>query len=230
MKSLTILLIFTASLIQASFAQTDSVLTIKPLHEAKKHRFLSDSRNSIKFNLLSPFYSNLSVASQHMIDDEKSFQITASYMDFGGIFGGSDESYDKDNQATKMVSFAPEFRYNLNGKYLSGVYFGAFFRYYFMNYTYDSIDRGSYYYSSPINVIPKSYTYQVLGIGLVFGSQTIYKRKILLDTFIGPIYNIMLASSQTIKSNSDLQVHDDIPNLFLRGYGIRAGIFVGLAY
>lgn len=232
MKRIIVLLIFTMLCMQAIMAQTDSVLIVKKTPEPKKHRFLPNSRNAVKFNVLSPFYSNLCIASQHMIDEEKSFQITASYMDFTGVLGGSGDTYDRENQITKMVSFTPEFRYNLNGKHLSGVYFGTFLRYYYMNYSYDLNDwlYNPFTYNYTRTKVPKNYTYQVLGIGLVFGNQTIFKRKIVVDSFIGPIYSIMLSSTQTIRSNDDLRVHEDIPNLFLRGYGIRAGFFIGLAY
>lgn len=200
----------------------------------KTIRHLPDSRNNLKLNLLSPFYSNLSVFYQRAIDEDNSFQIGASYMDFSGVFGSSSSSsgidYSKSNEVTKMFSITPEYRYNLTGQYLSGVYFGSFLRYMNINYTFD---KSQYIYSgsgsTTVNT-SESYQYNTVGLGVLVGSQLLYKRKISFDAYIGPVYNIVVSSNHTVNSNNDVNIPDGIPTLFVRGYGIRAGICIGFAY
>lgn len=207
-----------------TIAQSDST-------EKKAQRRLmqfSNSKNAIKFNILSPFYSNLCLGTQHMLNEEKSFNLVASYMDFSGVFGGNDNGSGTStaNHKTIMYSVAPEFRFNLSGRYLSGIYFSTFMRYMYMDYTYDNIT----YPGNIKTFTPVSRQHNTLGIGVLFGSQTIFKRKIVIDAFVGPVYTILMKSNYPVTKNSDIEVQDGIPNLLIRGYGIRSGLFIGLAY
>lgn len=218
-------------------AQIDSTQRINapaaPTMSKKPVRYLADNKNTIKLNMLSPFYSNLSVFYQRVISNDYSLQLGASYMDFSGLFGNtSNSSMDytsRDNEVTTLYSVTPEFRYNLTGQYLSGTYFGSFLRYMQMQYEFDEtvMDPISYKYLYTQHL---KYQYTTLGIGVLIGSQVLYKRKITIDVYAGPVYNILLQSSNSVTSNNDLVKSDDIPGLFIRGYGIRAGFSVGFAF
>ena len=249
MKNFILLLAFIMTLSVIADAQTDSAKQNATMYygntptspttpsyppNTKVLRRLPDCRNNLKLNLLSPFYSNLSVFYQRALDEDNSFQIGASYMDFSGVFGSGSSSsgidYEKSNEVTKMFSITPEYRYNLTGQYLSGVYFGSFLRYMNINYTFD---KSQYIYSGSSSTTvhtSESYQYNTIGLGVLVGSQLLYKRKISFDAFIGPVYNIMVSSNHNVKSNNDINIASDIPTLFVRGYGIRAGICIGFAY
>ncbi len=240
MKKHIILLLFVFAISYEMMAQNDS--SQKPTNPASMYnapsqkkpvKYMPDTKNTIKLNILSPFYSNLSVFYQHAMSGDYSLQIGASYMDFSGLFGNSSSSSqdygERTNEVTTMYSVTPEFRYNLTGQYLSGAYFGSFARYMQMQYEFDEsvYDPITYTYQ---NTQHFKYNYTTLGIGVLIGNQILYKRRITIDVYAGPVYNILIQSSNSVTSNNDLVKSDDIPGLFIRGYGIRAGFSVGFAF
>jgi hypothetical protein len=144
------------------------------------------------------------------------------------------------SQRTQGFAITPEYRYLLNGRKLSGVYVAPFMRYMYYEYS-RQLDQSlqittttgpSYYYNTTYQTKAGSdlYAYHTLGLGVTVGKQIMFKNKVLLDFFLGPSYSLLLASNKTINSTSDVVIGSGIPNLYIRGYGVRAGISIGLAY
>lgn len=186
----------------------------------------TDPLNTIKVNILSPFYNNISAFYQHVMKEETSLQLGLSYMNYGSFFGNSQNDY-KRNEITTCYTVTPEYRYNLNGKFLSGIYFGAFLRYINMEFEYDE-DSINYRGNNFVN--HRDFKYQTIGLGLLVGHQFIFKRKVCFDLFAGPVYNILMTSTVKVTQNNQIISSADIPNLFLRQYGVRAGICVGFVF
>ena len=145
------------------------------------------------------------------------------------------------SQRTQGFAITPEYRYMLNGRKLSGVYVAPFMRYMYYEYSRDldlTINTRTYPtligYPSTTTYSSTSgsdlYAYHTLGLGVTVGKQIMFKNKVVLDFFIGPSYSLLLASNTTINSTNDIVIGSGIPNLFIRGYGVRAGVSIGLAY
>lgn len=178
--------------------------------------------NVIKINLLSPVYSNLSLFLQHAYAEDKSLQIGISYMSFSGIFGTESNDPWNENERTRMFVITPEYRYNLTGMFLEGMYVGTFTRYAQMTYDFDNADVfGTKHYT---------YNYKMLGLGVTLGMQLLYRNRVSIEGFIGPVYTILLNETNTGYGNSTLNISESIPILFVRGYGLRAGMTVGYAF
>lgn len=181
-------------------------------------------RNGIKFNLLSPIYKNLSISSQHLITPTKSINITAAYMDFND-FNGNDRY---NTWCTKGFSFTPEFRTNYTGYGLNGFYAAPFLRYMFYQTSYDSKD-----YYGTVTRTGKG-QFQSIGVGFVVGKQFIIKNNILVDFFGGPAYQILIQQENNYRNPNNVNVSsllsNSIPDRYLSGYSIRAGLTIGLAY
>ncbi len=146
-------------------------------------------------------------------------------------------------QRTHGFAVTPEYRYMLNGRNLTGFYIAPFGRYMYYRYTQDfEISSQSYTYltsqpysggtygPSSISNGSDLYTYHTMGLGVTVGKQIMFKNKVVIDFFGGPVYSILLASNHNIKATSDIVIGTGIPNVYLRGYGVRAGITIGLAY
>ncbi len=218
---------------------------------------------AVKINLLSPFYSTVNLAWQKVLSPEASFQLTASYTDFDSYGSTTDESPDPyshsstvtsgvntinisiysavKSQRTQGFTVMPEYRYNLNGRGLSGFYIAPFMRYMYYEYSrqldkrvevsvMDNQTGMQVNYTRYREKGSDLYTYHSLGFGATVGKQTIFKNKVALDLFVGPCYSFVLASNIDVKSTSDIIIGSGIPNLYLRGYGLRAGFTIGLAY
>jgi hypothetical protein len=214
--------------------------------------------NAFKLNLLSPFYGTVNLSWQHVVSNEGSFQITATYMDFDSYgsnnntdgIDGNYSSYtsnsstrtetDVNHQVTRGITLVPEFRYLLNGRNLSGSYIAPFLRYMYYEYSRDLTTRSSttFYsgqfntpsYTSSITQNSDLYSYHALGLGMIFGRQYIFKNKVAIDLFAGPVYSFLVSSNIEVKSKSDIIIGSGIPNTYLRGYGVRAGITIGIVH
>jgi hypothetical protein len=194
----------------------------------------TDMLNNIKLNLLSPFYSNLSIFYQRVVTPDYTVQLGVSYMDFTGVLGTSTNStgssyYERSSEQTQMVTITPEFHYNLTGQYLSGIYFGSFVRFLQSTYKYD-LDSSTYYFGSSNGISHHKSSYTTIGIGVLVGKQLLYKRRVSFDIYAGPVYSILVANSNPIRTNNDLIISDDLSPVMFRGYGIRAGLTVGYAF
>ncbi len=192
-----------------------------------KPKYPPIKENGLKLNILSPVYSNLSLSYQHLITPFRSFQITAAYMDFNDYIN---QNYD--NLRVQGFSVTPEYRMNFNGYGLNGFYAGPFLRYMDYRKTYDNN------FSGTVNV--EDSKFKSVGIGFNIGHQFIVKNTVLIDLFAGPVYQV-LVQEDVNKINvrnttwyytnySDQYLAESIPNRYLRGYGIRAGITIGVAF
>lgn len=146
------------------------------------------------------------------------------------------------SQRTQGFAVTPEYRYMLNGRNLTGFYIAPFARYMYYEYS-----RQMEFYSQTVTYLTSQpypslsntsatttgsdlFTYHTLGLGVTVGKQIMFKNKVVIDCFAGPVYSILLSSNQTVRSTSDVVIGTGIPNLYIRGYGVRAGITIGLAY
>lgn len=217
-----------------------------------------ERENALKINLLSPFYGTVNLAWQHKISNDASFQLTATYMDFDSYGSlednapsSSQNTYGLTNirsnyttvesQVTRGTTITPEYRFVLNGRGFSGIYIAPFARYMYYEYRRDvttQIDTGSYGYYPNYNTTIRSftfknselYTYHSLGLGVIAGKQFVFKNRVLVDIFGGPVYSILLASNRSINRTGDVVIGSGIPNTYIRGYGIRAGFSVGFLF
>lgn len=220
-------------------AQQDS----KVLNELAK----SERTDAIKLNLLSPFYGTVNLAWQHRLSNDASFQLTMTYTDFDS-YGSTDNTntgtstsnsfYDwSENQLTKGVTIVPEYRFVLNGRGLSGIYIAPFARFMYYEYSRDLMTRVTTTSTTPfysVNTVdkrtPEFYTYYSAGLGVVIGKQFIFRNRVVLDLFGGPVYTTLLASNQSVTKTSDVLIGSGIPNTYIRGYGVRAGLSVGFLF
>jgi hypothetical protein len=220
--------------------RVNAQLPNKSLAELNK----SERKNAIKVNLLSPFYSTINISYQHVLSNTGSLNITASYMDFDAY--GSENSnivsnssyygsygYGDRSQRTQGFAITPEYRYALNGKGLSGFYLGPFLRYMYYEYS-ETYEVSGYYYNSQGNYVYLSqtgsdlFTYHTVALGAVIGKQFVFKNKVTIDFFGGPVYSVLAASNHS--KQDDVVIGSGIPNVYIQGYGIRGGITVGFAY
>lgn len=203
---------------------TTALLLVSNMLFAQYGGFTPVKRNGIKFNLLSPIYKNLSIASQHLITPTKSINITAAYMDFND-FNGNDK-YNTWN--TTGFSIIPEYRTNYTGYGLNGFYAAPFLRYMFYKTNYDRKD-----FNGTVTSFGKG-QFQSIGVGFVVGKQFIIKNNILIDFFAGPAYQILIQDKRDYRPAHEINVgsvlSNAIPDRYISGYSIRAGITIGLAY
>jgi hypothetical protein len=58
----------------------------------------------------------------------------------------------------------------------------------------------------------------------------VFKNRVVIDLFGGPVYSILVASNKTITKTGDVVIGNGIPNTYVRGYGVRAGLTVGFLF
>ncbi|MES2558969.1 MAG: DUF3575 domain-containing protein [Bacteroidota bacterium] len=206
----------------------------------------TERQDAIKLNLLSPFYGTVNLAWQHRLSNDASFQLTMTYTDFDS-YGSTDntqtnnsvgngyryENTSVENQLTRGFTIVPEYRFVLNGRGLSGIYIAPFARYMYYEYSRDiEVTIDSTFSSYPIYSYSASerYTYQSVGVGVIVGKQLIFKNRVVLDFFGGPVYSILLTSNHSIAKTSDVVIGSGIPNMYIRGYGVRGGFSVGFLF
>jgi hypothetical protein len=203
------------------------ILVVVVVHA--KPKFPPIKKNGAKINLLSPIYSNLSVSYQCLLTPFRSLQLTASYMDFNDFryYGNID-----DLRVTGF-SITPEYRINFSGYGLNGFYVGPFLRYMDYKKTFD--------YDNYSTSVKENSSFKSAGIGFNVGKQFIIKNKVLVDLFAGPVYQVLVQEkiNQSIIRQTpmfyDYEDYSDylapsIPNRYIKGYGIRAGITIGIAF
>jgi hypothetical protein len=195
-----------------------------------KPKFPPIKKNAAKINLLSPLYSNLSLSYQYLITPFRSIQLTASYMDFNDFvtYGNAD-----DLRVTGF-SITPEYRINFSGYGLNGFYVGPFLRY--MDYK-KTVDYNELY-----TTVMENSSFKSAGIGFNIGKQFIIKNTVLVDLFAGPVYQVLVQEKINQSITRQMQpfyynyedfsnyLSPSIPNRYLKGYGIRAGITIGIAF
>jgi hypothetical protein len=188
-----------------------------------KPKYPPINENGLKINLLSPIYSNFSLSYQHLINPFKSFQVTAAYMDFNDYINEGN-----DDLRVQGFSLTPEYRINFNGYGLNGFYAGPFLRYMDYQKTYNT------------SFLTEDSKFKSIGLGFNIGHQFIIKNTVLIDLFAGPVYQVLIqddvnrtkmpSSPIYYTGFSDQYLAESIPNRYIRGYGIRAGITIGVAF
>jgi hypothetical protein len=175
-------------------------------------------QNILKLNLLSPVYSNLMLFYEHNLSRESSFQLGLGYMNFDG-FGGTDK-----NPHTEAIFAVGEYRYLLTGSTMDGTYISPFIKYTSMSYAEDNINNWIF---PTVNLGRNHYSYQSAGIGICLGQQYLYKNKVSIDIYGGPVYNMLLSRSGP---GNDVIIDQAISNINVKGYGLRAGLTIGFLF
>lgn len=189
-----------------------------------KTKYPPIKESGLKINVFSPMYSNFSLSYQHMINPFKSFQVTAAYMDFNDYVNEGN-----DDLRVQGFSLTPEYRINFNGYGLNGFYAGPFLRYMDYQKTYNNT-----------SYLIEDSKLKSIGLGFNIGHQFIIKNTVLIDLFAGPVYQVLVEENinrkyistwpNTFTSNNESYLAASIPNRYVRGYGIRAGITIGVAF
>jgi hypothetical protein len=192
-------------------------------------------KHALRFNVLSPIYNTLNLSYQHLLSDDKSLVIGASYMDFNDFNNSFNFNNEKIN--VKGVSAYAEYRLHFNDG-IDGFYAAPFIRY--QNYKKDASYGVFYNYNNGITTqysITEKSTYQSAGLGFIMGYQLNIKNIIMIDFFGGPSYQILMESNRNVQNlnkmltrPSDQLLAESIPNQFLKGYGLRGGIAVGFIF
>jgi len=199
----------------------------------RKNNFPPIRNNAIKINLLSPAYGTLTMGYQHHFTPVKSWQITASIMNYSSSSGFWDAYVKSDNSddRTQGISLNFEYRYNLTGAGVSGSYISPFVRYHQFERKKEMLNG-----NNPPTFDFKS-NFQSGGFGIMVGHQYLLKDKFTVDFFAGLTYLIMLDKKLTDKNGSTTSDFDQdnylglgINNAYLSGYGIRGGVTFGIAY
>lgn len=151
--------------------------------------------SAIKFNLISPIVGAIAFQYEKSLTKDASFIATASY--FTGQISNVTEPI-------RGLSTCLEYRYYLNDKFMSGYYLQPFIRY--------------QYYK---DVSTKTDELSVPGIGLLFGYQKIFLKRICFDMNIGTVYNFGELTSPTNTYGSG-----DLRPMF-KGYWMRGGFSIG---
>ncbi|MEI6595017.1 MAG: DUF3575 domain-containing protein [Bacteroidota bacterium] len=209
---------------------------------AKKIRTEPPKDNIIKINLLSPIYSTLMLFYQRNMSEENSFQVGVGYMSFDG-FGTSSSNYYNSNYTsnphTESFYFTPEYRYTFSGSFMDGSFIAPFLKYSNMTYSADYTINNSNTYPYTSFTDRYTFNYQTLGIGICLGQQYIYKNKVSLEIYAGPVYNMLIAekiptgSPNYAKHNfpsNNIEIDKNISNINVKSYGIRAGFTVGFLF
>ncbi len=170
--------------------------------------------NALKINLFSPLLRTLSVFCEHKLSTTSSGQLGVYYT--GWKDGGSRIS---------GVGITPEYRYYLSdGKEaIEGFYVAPFLRFQYLTLTEDTF-YGYYNYQGGNYPNPQyKATLNTAGLGLLIGHQWVFRKRVALDTFIGPGYNV-----GKVKVSSGYA--QDFPLTGLEGFTLRVGVALGIAY
>ncbi len=157
--------------------------------------------NVVKLNLFSPIVKTVSVFYENAFAEDKSAQLGFFYT--GTSIGD-----------TKFTGFGitPELRFYLGSTAApEGFFVAPFVRYQNFDLTEEITDSKA--------------TLSNIGGGLLIGKQWLFKEKIALDAFIGPSY---VSGSVKVKTTgTDEGVFE---TGVLDGFGVRAGLAIGIAF
>ncbi len=199
-------------------------------------------KHAIKTNILSAVYNTLNVSYEKLKPNGNSVLIGASYMDFDD-FGENNYDYSFGNGFTKVegVSLTSEYRLHFSGQGFEGGYVGGFARamYYeraaqSVNYNYQSSQQ-----PMSTDILREDFKYVSAGLGFVVGYQFVVKNRITFDFFGGPVYQYLihedrktrnLNTGANVQSQNETLLAESIPNKYIRGYGLRGGITVGILF
>lgn len=163
-------------------------------------------RSIIKVSLFSPFAGavNVHYEMQHNLNSSSQFE----FFYFTGLFFGQPSEY-------KGSGFTYDYRYYLRGNYPKGFYVQPYVR--FQKYEYVGTQNPTVNGGTPVYENVLSY-----GTGMVFGYQTIFKRRFSFEVFGGPSYCIAFGDGTRL-SSQDV----GIP---VNGGGLRLGATIGYAF
>ncbi len=160
----------------------------------------SQQKTAVKLNLFSPIFKTGSFFVEHKIANPLSLQL-------GFLF--TDAKLFEDFKVTGYA-LTPELRYYpQKNESVKGFYIATFLRY--RDWKISNVDSDA---KGKINVITP---------GLLIGGQFIFGNFIVLDVFIGPNYNFYNLS---VESGSE----EDLEAGSLKGFGIRGGVCIGIAF
>lgn len=199
-------------------------------------------KHAIKTNMLSAIYNTLNVSYEKLKPNGNSVLIGASYMDFDD-FGNNNYDYTYGNSYTKVegVSLTGEYRLHFSGQGFEGGYVGGFARamYYQRDAQTVSYNYQGFQQPTTTDIIREDFNYLSAGLGFVVGYQLVVKNRITFDFFGGPVYQYLiqedrktrnLSTGANIQSQNETLLAERIPNKYIRGYGLRGGITVGILF
>jgi len=184
-----------------------------------------DKKNSLKANLISPFFNILTVFYTKYLDKETALQFGASIM--------TDFNYTSQDRVLNGQALTIEYRYLLKGNHANGTYIQPFTRFINANAT---AKYSNQYYNNNTNqwLYDKgSYNESCLsaGLGFLLGVQNTVKNKLVFDLYAGPVYAIQInPSSNRPSSASENTNRGGLQDLMVKGYSIRAGISMGFLF
>lgn len=199
-------------------------------------------KHAIKTNMLSAIYNTLNVSYEKLKPNGNSVLIGASYMDFDD-FGENNYDYNYGLGFTKVegVTLTGEYRLHFSGQGFEGGYVGGFARamYYeraaqTINYNYQGSQQ-----PTTTEILREDFKYVSAGLGFVVGYQFVVKNRVTFDFFGGPVYQYLLhedrktrdlVTGKTFKNQDETLLAESIPNKYIRGYGLRGGITVGILF
>jgi len=197
-------------------------------------------KHAIKTNMLSAIYNTLNVSYEKLKPNGNSVLIGASYMDFDDFEGNSyDNLYGNSFTRVEGVTLTGEYRLHFSGQGFEGGYVGGFARAMYYNRNAQKVEY-TYIAPDPIsNAIREDFSYISAGLGFVVGYQYVVKNRITFDFFGGPVYQYLISEDRktrnlntgaSIKPQEETLLAERIPNRYVRGYGLRGGITVGILF
>lgn len=170
-------------------------------------------RSCIKLNMLSPVMSTLNLAFETQTAEDYSVQLGVAFMNH--------PTYANTDGLTRAVFLTPEFRYKLADTKQGYAFIGVFGRY--INMKYEQSETHFLLTSKSTS------QYESVGAGLIIGQKLVYKKRVALEFFGGPVYSGIVSSKNDFfnRGNKDITIDQDVPYTLLRRYGIRAGFTIG---
>jgi len=163
--------------------------------------------NVVKTSLTAPLFKVYTIAYEKAFNPDMSAQLGFGY--FGGwkIGDGKIDGF----------TVTPEFRYYLNEE--KGAPKGGFIAPYlrYASYTLKVGEVGDVDYGKA--------SLNLIGGGILVGTQKVFKDVISLEAFIGPAYS---NASLTVKDGTGISEGYDLK--LLDGFGVRAGVTIGVAF
>lgn len=155
-----------------------------------------EAKNTIKINPISALVRVGSMFYERKISPSSSLQLGVAYIGF--------KSGD-----TKFSGLAltPEYRYFIKKAPLSGLYVGPFAKYQNLRVT-EGADYGRY---------------NSFGGGVSLGRQWVYSSGLVLDIFLGPVFNSGKYTAESGAQQITLSRGID-------GFGLRAGLSIGFGF
>lgn len=160
---------------------------------------LTSNAQVLKINIFSPIVKTFNVQYEQAVSASSSFQLGVFYT-----------GYSTSGTSFKGLGITPEYRFYLSDTEApQGVYVAPFVRY--MNFKLEEDD-----------VTNSKADFNAFGGGLILGKQWIFKEKIALDIFIGPIY-----TSGNVKVTSGT---DNFDTGAFDGFSVRSGLCFGFKF